>query len=688
MNEINTAKKLLQTLKSTHSRQLLVISGHKQWCIEYLVAFLHQADINRAQCQANLAIADCHFIPKVQIEQQLGQECAHFIFDAHDDFNANHLGIIGGTVKAGGIVFLLVPELTKWQEGHDYYRRFFCTVLLHDSRCLIVSQHSQHQTQQTILQQIEKIQRLEQIDWPNYNQQALAIKAVLHVVEGQRRRPLVLYADRGRGKSASLGFATNQLVAKGCQQIIITANSKNAANAVFKHVHPEYITHQYARFRSIEELISDKVECDIVLVDEAATIPLAQLMQLLKLYPRIAFASTVHGYEGTGRGFNIHFNQLLQKHSRGVKTLALSSPIRWRSDDPLEQILSRLLMLDAETGTDIDKRGDKQTLNPTSITFEKLDAKRLYQDEKQLRQLFGLLTLAHYRTQPRDLQHLLNSQNWHIFCAKESHSDTLIAALICIDEQIVDNKLRPDIIAGKRRPKGHLLAQTLAIHNAIDDALDLHFQRINRIVVQPEQQRNKIGSKLLHFAVSQFKPHHIIGTSFSMQPHLLEFWHKNNFAPVRIGSKARVASSIQHALYLYRGNDAARTLIKKSQQRLLTQLPLLCCNVLRQTPANLIRAVLSQLCQPPSLLPEQIQHLHQFSFCQRSPESVINELTLVIGQLPQAYPIISHIQTELMIEQIWQQQLWQESNTRSKKPTDDIRLITAEYLRWLASDLH
>src|SRR5690606_29760521 len=124
---------------------------------------------------------------------------------------------------------------------------------------------------------------------------------------------------------------------------------------------------------------------DLLLVDEAAGIPLALLERLLQRYARIAFASTVHGYEGTGRGFVLKFHALLDRETPGWQLQELKTPIRWAAGDPLEATVNRLLLLDAE----IAAATAVAAIDVGQCRFERLDRDVLAADETTLRQLFG-----------------------------------------------------------------------------------------------------------------------------------------------------------------------------------------------------------------------------------------------------------------------------------------------------------
>ena len=92
-------------------------------------------------------------------------------------------------------------------------------------------------------------------------------------------------------------------------------------------------------------LASERPESHLVLVDAAATISVPLLVDLLLNSPRILFATTVHGYEGTGRGFAIRFRDELDAHRPAWREVRLTEPIRWADGDPIEDFIGRALVL-------------------------------------------------------------------------------------------------------------------------------------------------------------------------------------------------------------------------------------------------------------------------------------------------------------------------------------------------------
>jgi len=154
-----------------------------------------------------------------------------------------------------------------------------------------------------------------------------------------------------------LGIAAAQLLLeRPGLNIIVTAPSMKAIEQVFSHasqrldsceaINAAYICYQGGslRFVAPDELLKSNPDCDLLLVDEAAAIPVPMLKSMVDIYHRIVFSTTVHGYEGSGRGFGLKFEAWLSEHRPGWKGFKLDQPIRWNRNDPLERWLKILLI--------------------------------------------------------------------------------------------------------------------------------------------------------------------------------------------------------------------------------------------------------------------------------------------------------------------------------------------------------
>ncbi|MEF1307638.1 tRNA(Met) cytidine acetyltransferase, partial [Vibrio owensii] len=118
------------------------------------------------------------------------------------------------------------------------------------------------------------------------------------------------------------------------------------------------------QFIAPDELLSTLPECDLLLVDEAAAIPVPMPKQITEQYHRLVFSTTIHGYEGCGRGFTLKFVDWLQKQRPGMNLCHLQQPIRWATNDNLEAWLYQAFLLDAElTPSQPTELGDITLIN-------------------------------------------------------------------------------------------------------------------------------------------------------------------------------------------------------------------------------------------------------------------------------------------------------------------------------------
>ncbi len=378
---------------------------------------------------------------------------------------------------------------------------------------------------------------------PN-EEQANAIAAIKKVATGHRRRPLVLTAHRGRGKSAALGMAAAELHQAGKVRIAI-CGPHPAAVAVAQQQFEAMTAGQQLPFWPIDQLLSALPAIDLLLVDEAAALPIPLLQQLTTHYNRIVFATTEHGYEGTGRGFSLKFQQYLTEHCPGWRKLHLNDPIRYRSGDPLEQLIFRAFLLDNELGP---APRMNETLDISSSQLKEIDLSLLSQQPERLAQVFGLLRFAHYQTSLRDLWALFEDESLRLFVL-EQQEQVIAAALIGIEGQFSAD-LSQEIANGKRRVQGHLSAQSLAFHLAAPSLSRLKIARIQRIVVHPELQQRGFGRLLLDQLSQRLHANDVelLTTSFGASAGLVKFWQQADFSPVRLSQKIEQSSNAPSVL--------------------------------------------------------------------------------------------------------------------------------------------
>ncbi len=439
--------------------------------------------------------------------------------------------------------------------------------------------------------------------------QRQAVTAILRTARGRARRPLVIVADRGRGKTAALGIAAGELLASssGQRRILVTAPRLSAIDPLFRHAAtrlpappstlPETATHlgregAELRFLAPDVLCQHPEPADLLLVDEAAAIPAPLLETLLLAYPRLVFATTIHGYEGTGRGFEVRFRHALERHTPAYRRIELQTPIRWAPDDPVEALVARALLLDANPAPDA-RVSAARFEDVETILFDR-DA--LAQDEATLSQLFGLLVLAHYQTRPLDLRHLLDGPNLQVLALRRA-GQILATALVAVEGGL-PAALATAIYEGRRRPQGHLLPQTLSAHAGLADAPGQRWARIVRLAVHPALQGRGLGRRLLQEIEAQARAAglDLLGSSFGATSDLLRFWAACGLHPVHLGTSRNAASGVHAAVVLRPLSPSGEDLARRASARFRRRFPLLLAGPFRHLEPGLVADLLRLSC--------------------------------------------------------------------------------------------
>jgi len=468
------------------------------------------------------------------------------------------LAALAGTLAAGGLLFWLMPPLAEWPEFEDPdYRRVgldsadphtflarLARVLADDPSVIRLQPHMGPVPVPPDLSPVDPPFQVAATD-----EQTRLVDDIVKVGQGRRRRPLVITADRGRGKSAALGMAAARLIVEGRQQVVVTANEANAVETLLRHAEPA-ASEGKVRYLPVDDLLEQRPEAELIMVDEAASVPSYRLKKILLGWPRVVFATTVHGYEGAGRGFSVRFRDVLDRETPHWKQASLQAPIRWSESDPLEPLVSRMFLLNAEAPELLTQESGSEQ----EVTVERWDPASA--SDSELQHSFGLLVDAHYRTTPSDLRQWMDDPSavsW-----RATVNGVVVGVLWATVEGGLDEALANQVMLGRRRIRGHLLPQSLATHSGFAVAARQRLLRVVRVAVNAQVRQQGTGSALVRAAAEHARAVGLdgLGTSFGGDPELMTFWQRNGLMPVRLGL-SREASSGELPLQMLCGTSEA-----------------------------------------------------------------------------------------------------------------------------------
>lgn len=650
---------LLPEAQKHHVRLPVICSGDEATLLSQTQLLLQSLNVQTIYWIGNHKPDNAVAISSIRHQSVLGSECDILVVNAFNQFPAELIAASAGCVKAGGLWLMLMPEPQQFARQPN---------LAHQALLPYPLKASTHQgcfqsfwlpqAMSANILYIENGTISRPLHWPatnstsvSYAEQELAISAIMQVATGHRKRPLILTADRGRGKSAALGIAAARLALAGKTTLLLTAPTPDAASIALAHFRkqvPEPLQ-SCLRYLPPDELLQQQPEAALLLIDEAAAIPTPQLKKITQHYNRLVFATTEHGYEGSGHGFRLRFKPYLELHMPQFRQLHLQQPIRYAAHDPLEQLIFKSFLL-------------RQELTTASNYIEQPLSTHLYQPEQLLQQpqklaaIYSLLSLAHYQTQTRDLAALLDNPTLSVFTLE--HDGFVVACALLSQEGELPSSFSQDIFRGKKRVQGHLLAQSLAFHCAQPEMITLKLARIMRITVHPEYQHRSIGSRLLQeiSAHCMMSGYDILGTSFGLTPELLKFWKKNSYSMVRLGTQPDKASAEYSALMLQplkaELNEISLKLAQDFAAAFYLQLPF----NYSALSANLILELVTPPVAKPLTARENLQ-LGLFADNQRPIELIYPTL---YNWFNQYYTKIPPQRAALLCALLWQKKAWHE----------------------------
>jgi len=646
-------------------RQLVLLVGDACW-----VKALLQIN-NQTQTTDDLLVFSHHpdlasTIDPKHFSQQLGSENNKILFSCVENSMAETISLdafaaLSGTLVAGGIMFLWLekPLEDAIEQTNMLSLKYFYQQLLNNKNLAIVQQNS-NQTSGQILPELDcgltinSSLKVEFLYRTKTKEQQTAVEKVINVSKGHRNRPLVLTADRGRGKSSALAIACVQLLDNNNKQgneklnIVLTAPHVRSLSVFYQQIARSFsdngtdfsyvkssktsIIHSFGSitFIAIDQLIhmNDSLDVSLLLVDEAASIPVHLLTELAVRYSRIVFSSTVHGYEGAGRGFTLKFQQKLKQLMPQWRSFHMHEPIRWRTDDPLEAFVFDSCLLNAKL-VELPPLDESSEINnkQAPLYFSQLTSKELIEDTRLLEQVFSVLVTAHYQTSPNDIALILDNSAAHVFIAK--FEGNIIGVALLLEEGCNKSADIQAIASNQRRLKNQFIPQSLLTHCGFTESFSYQYLRILRIAIHPQYHGCGFGNRFLKnlevFAKSQQVD--FIGASFGANAQLLKFWQNEGYQVARIGFTKDKASGEHSALVLCAVSDKGQFFERKIINEFYGSFDYLLTDEYKSLAAPLVWQILHHC--PDKSLPQLSSHQlssvadfinkkRQFSHCVRA----------------------------------------------------------------------
>jgi N-acetyltransferase 10 len=396
------------------------------------------------------------------------------------------------------------------------------------------------------------------------------------IAEKTLRSTVALTAARGRGKSAALGLSVAAAIAHGYSNIFITSPTPENLRTLFEFIfkgfdalkydeHLDYDIIQSTNPSFNKAIVRVNVfrnhrqtiqyirpedahvlgQAELVVIDEAAAIPLPLVKKLIGSY-LVFMASTINGYEGTGRSLSLKLIQQLREQSRGylgkqskttsdetgtsvtregkptkadasstkqtpiggrtLREIKLSEPIRYAPGDPVEIWLNMLLCLDATNPS------NRFTLtqgcpHPSQCQLWAISRDTLFSfhpiSEAFLQKVMALYVASHYKNSPNDVQLMSDAPAHQLFVllAPIDESSSALPEPFCVIQVALEGEISKQTIINSlsrgQRTDGDMIPQLVAMQFQDAEFASLSGGRIVRIATSPEYIKMGYGSRAL-----------------------------------------------------------------------------------------------------------------------------------------------------------------------------------------------
>lgn len=578
---------LLQREKSSHHRQLLVISGTNNWvnsAIRELLTIQPPSSklwVSNSETDKDIAIN--------QYKSVLGQEFDWVIYDGFDELRGNALLALSGCVSKGGLMILLCPTLKDWpylartqqdilneQHVNQVPSSFTTWLVQHIKSLQGVSIWEADTSTFTFAPHVERKNQSFKDDNCKTPEQFQLVEYLTRPQSTENSQVVVL-ADRGRGKSSALGIAASQIILQPHARIIVTSAHKSMTNQIFAQAKQVFqranlddleiqSVSEQLTYLPFDRIIKSLPKADWLFIDEAASLPTEILEKLVQCYSKVVLSTTIHGYEGSGRGFELRFKPFLKNHFKQYQEFVMHSPIRWYENDPLEAFWHQVMAFRTTTRLNNVKCAplDVSTTSLSKLTFKTYTGELLIREPELLQSVFELMVDAHYQTSPDDLVRMLDAGQ-HIHIVSNVQNVLVAVALTNMEGGEVLQPLVNEISQGTRRIPGHLIPQRLAFDHYEPNYALMCYMRIVRIAVSGEYRQQGFGSQLINYLYSAATNLQVdfIGSSFGLTNELARFWFSNDFRLVKLGIKRDASSGEYSAIMLRSMSSQSAKVVSK-----------------------------------------------------------------------------------------------------------------------------